>query len=71
MIYCFPLIKVEVKILVKFDLSSAFDTNDHAILFDLWHDIFGISGTAVSLLKSYLHGRIQCVQIDGIISGYA
>ena len=57
--------------LVLLDLSSAFDTIDHAVLFDLWQDTFGISGTALSLLKSYLHGRMQCVQIEGIISGYA
>ena len=59
------------EILVLLDLSSAFDTIDHAVLFDLWHDIFEISGTALSLLKSYLHDRTQCVQIDGIISEYA
>ena len=53
------------------DLSSAFDAIDHAVLFDLWYDNFGISGTALSLLKSYLHDRTQCVQIDGIISEYA
>ena len=41
------------EILVLLDLSSAFDTIDHAVLFDLWHDTFGISGTALSLLKSY------------------
>ena len=59
------------EILVLLDLSSAFDTIDHAVLFDLWHDTFRISGTALSLLKSYLHDRTQCVQIDGIISEYA
>ena len=59
------------EILVLLDLSSAFDTIDHAVLFDLWHDTFGISGTALSLLKSYLQDRTQCVQIDGIISEYA
>ena len=32
---------------------------------------FGISETALSLLKSYLHGRSQCVQIDGITSEFA
>ena len=53
------------------DLSSAFDTIYHAVLFDLWQDNFGISGTALSFLKSYLHGRTQCVQIEGIISDYA
>ena len=58
-------------ILVLLDLSSAFDTIDHAMLFNLWQDIFGISGSALDLLKSYLDGRTQCVQIDGIVSEYA
>ena len=58
-------------ILVLLDLSSAFDTIDHAMLFNLWQDIFGISGSGLDLLKSYLDGRTQCVQIDGIVSEYA
>ena len=58
-------------ILVLLDLSSAFDTIDHAMSFNLWQDIFGISGSALDLLKSYLDGRTQCVQIDGIVSEYA
>ena len=57
--------------LVLLDLSSAFDTIDHEVLFNLWQDTFGISGSALSLLKSYLHGRSQCVQIEGIVSEYA
>ena len=57
--------------LVLLVLSSAFDTNDHEVLFNLWQDTFGISGSALSLLKSYLHGRTQCVQIEGIVSEYA
>ena len=56
--------------LVLLDLSSAFDTIDHAVLFDLWQNTFGISGTVLFLLKSYLHGRTQCVQNEGIISEY-
>ena len=58
-------------ILMLLNQSSAFDTIDHAILFNLWQDIFGISGSALDLLKSYLDGRTQCVQIDGIVSEYA
>ena len=57
--------------LVLLDLSSAFDTIDHVVLFDLWQDTFGISGTTLSSLKSYLHGRTQCVQFEGITSEYA
>ena len=57
--------------LVLLDLSSAFHIIDHEVLFNLWQDTFGISGSALSLLKSYLHGRTQCVQIEGVISEYA
>ena len=52
-------------ILVLIDMSSAFDTIDHTVLFNIWQDIFMISGSALDLLKSYLHG------IDGIVSEYA
>ena len=51
------------EILVLLDLSSAFDTIDHAVLFDLWHDTFGISGTALSLLKSYLQDRTHVFKL--------
>ena len=55
-------------ILVLLDLSAAFDTVDHAVLFNLLEHSLGISGTALSLLKSYLQGRSQC---DGITSEFA
>ena len=58
-------------ILVLLDLSAAFDTVDHTVLFNLLEHSLGISGSALSLLKSYLHGRSQCVQIDGITSEFA
>ena len=48
------------------DLSAAFDTVDHAVLFNLLEHSLGTSGSTLSLLKSYLHGRSQCVQIAGI-----
>ena len=57
--------------LVLLDLPPAFDTIDHAVLFNLWQDTFGISSSALSLLNSYLLCRTQCVQIEGIISEYA
>ena len=58
-------------ILVLLDLSAAFDTVDHTVLFNLLEHSLGISGSALSLLKSYMHGRSQCVQIDGITSEFA
>ena len=56
-------------ILVLLDLSAAFDTVDHAVLFNLLEHSLSISGSAFSLLKSY--GRSQCVQNDGITSEFA
>ena len=58
-------------ILVLLDLSAAFDTVDHTVSFNLLEHSLGISGSAFSLLKSYLHGGTQCVQIDGITSKFA
>ena len=58
-------------ILVLLDLSAAFDTVDHAVLFNMLEHSLGISGTALSLLKLYLQGRSQCVQIGGITSEFA
>ena len=52
-------------------LVSAFDTINHIVLFNLWQSIFGVSGFVLDILKSYLDGRTQCVQIDGIVSEYA
>ena len=58
-------------ILVLLDLSAAFDTVDHTVLLNLLEHSLGISGSALSLLKSYLHGRSQSVQIDRITSEFA
>lgn len=51
-----------VSLLVLLDLSAAFDTIDHCLLME---DLvsFGISGTALSLIKSYLLDRKQSVEI--------
>ena len=58
-------------ILVFLDLSYAFDKIDQTELFNLWQDTFEMSGSALDLLKSYLDGRTQCVQIDKFCSEYA
>jgi hypothetical protein len=50
--------------LVLLDLSAAFDTIDHSILFTRLSSTFGITGSALSLLTSYLTDRSQSVSID-------
>ena len=49
------------------DLSAAFDTVDHDILFHHLHHVFGILGTALSWFRSYLTNRFQMVSIQGIL----
>ena len=49
------------------DLSVAFDTIDHQIIFHILEHSLGITDSALALMKSYLDGRQQCVQIEGVI----
>ena len=51
--------------LILLDLSSAFDTVDHSILFLDLKNNFGINGKALLWIKSYLTGHTQCVNIGG------
>ena len=53
----------EVTILTLLDLSAAFDTVDHDILFSTLRTHFGISGTVLSWFESYLTNRTQKVVI--------
>ena len=53
----------KVVVLVQLDLSAAFDTVDHAALIQLLKINFGIKGTALKFLKSYLSGRSFSVKI--------
>ena len=53
----------EVICLVLSDLSVAFDMVDHQILIDGLTSMFGISGCALTLIRSYLTGRSQRVKI--------
>ena len=52
--------------LVLLDLSAAFDTIDHAILFEILVKYVGFRGKTLDFIKSYFSDRTQHVQIDGI-----
>ena len=51
-------------ILILLDLSAAFDTIDHDHLFELLQNRFGIKGTALDWIKSYLGNRSSSIQIN-------
>ena len=50
-------------VLVSLDLSAAFDTIDHSKLLSRLSTSFGLSGSALAWLKSYLSDRTQSVRI--------
>ena len=50
------------------DMSSAFDTIDHAILLQRFKSL-GIKGTALDWFTSYLSERSQYVRIGNFVSG--
>jgi len=51
--------------LVLLDLSATFDTVDHQVLLCMLSDRFGISGTALNWLESYLSDRTQSFVYTG------
>ena len=55
--------------LVLLDLSAAFDTVDHPILFEIHHDRFGVDGDALNWIKSYLTDRSKIVYLGSSVSG--
>ena len=54
----------EVTILVALDLSAAFDTVDHNILLAVLKNNFGVTGTPLDWLSSYLRDRQLKVKIN-------
>ena len=53
-------------LLVSLDLSAAFDTIDHSTILSRLSTSFGVSGTALAWLTSYLTNRSQTVRIGDI-----
>ena len=49
-------------------LSAAFDSIDHDILFNSLRDWFGVDGTVLRWIKSYLSNRKQKVKLDNSFS---
>ena len=58
----------KLSVLVLLDLSASFDTIDHAILLYRLQHVFGIKGTMLSWLRSYLIKRFKTVSFQGIHS---
>ncbi|GFR86017.1 reverse transcriptase [Elysia marginata] len=53
-----------ITVLTLLDLSAAFDSIDHAILFERLSINIGLGGNVLAWFKSYLSGRTQSVKID-------
>ena len=60
--------KQEVTALIALDLSAAFDTVDHDILIDVLHKQYGVCGTALCWIDSYLRSRSCRVCINSTLS---
>ena len=62
--------KGKLPLSIFLDLSKAFDTLDHYILLNKLK-FYGLSSTPLKWFESYLHGRKQYVDFDGIHSNTA
>ena len=57
----YPVIDRKVTALTFLNLSAAFNTIDHSILFNRLEDWLGVTGKALDRLKSYRTGRCQTI----------
>ena len=55
-------------VLTLLDLSAAFDTIDNNTLFDCLRDWFGVNGTVLKWIKSYLTNSKQKVKLGNSFS---
>ena len=57
--------KRKITALILLDLSAAFDTIHHEKLLDRLSGYYGVTGIALSWIRSYLASRTQSVKLDG------
>ena len=53
----------QVTVLLALEISAAYDSVDHAVLLDRSRSDFGIDGTALDWLRSFVVGRTQNVAV--------
>jgi len=58
----------QVSLLCLLDLSAAFDTVDHNVLIDRLQKSYGLNGTVLSWIQSFVHDRTQSVVVGGEMS---
>ena len=54
----------QISAVVLIDLSAAFDTINHTILLETFEKFYGITGEALSWIKSFLSGRSFHVTVN-------
>lgn len=57
-------------VLLLLDFSKAFDSVSHGLLLSKLSTVFGFSSEAVSMMRSYLSDRLQCVAVNGFQSQF-
>ena len=55
-------------VIVLLDFSAAFDSIDHDTMTDRFQRCYGIKGTALQWLTSYLDNRKQRIRVNGSLS---